>query len=292
MGYRHIDNLYKKQLVLIFKELYALEKINGTSANIKWKDGNITFNSGGASHNNFLTIFDEIELKKKFEELGHQDVKIYGEAYGGSVQKKSDVYGPDLKFIVFEIKINEIILNVPDAHDVANKLDLEFVDYKIIPATLEAIDAERDRESIQAIRNGMGNGKKREGIVLRPLEELRDKNGDVVISKHKTDEERETKEPRKVDDLDKLKVLKDAEAIAFEWITDRRLDHVLDKIEGVIDITRTGDVVKAMIEDVLREGKGEIVDSKEAQKAIGRVTAKLFTNRIKEDFRKSNEKNN
>ena len=30
MGYMHIDNLYKDQRILQFKECYALEKIHGT----------------------------------------------------------------------------------------------------------------------------------------------------------------------------------------------------------------------------------------------------------------------
>ena len=36
MGYLHIENLYKNQTVLMFKELYALEKLHGTSAHIRW----------------------------------------------------------------------------------------------------------------------------------------------------------------------------------------------------------------------------------------------------------------
>lgn len=38
MGYMHIDNLYKNQDMLIFRECYALEKIHGTSAHVSWKD--------------------------------------------------------------------------------------------------------------------------------------------------------------------------------------------------------------------------------------------------------------
>jgi hypothetical protein len=34
MGYAHINNLYKDQEILIFKHVWALEKIHGTSAHI------------------------------------------------------------------------------------------------------------------------------------------------------------------------------------------------------------------------------------------------------------------
>ena len=37
MGYLHIDNLYKNQDILMFKECYAMEKIHGTSAHVSFK---------------------------------------------------------------------------------------------------------------------------------------------------------------------------------------------------------------------------------------------------------------
>ena len=44
-----------------------------------------------------------------------------------------------------------------------------------------------------------------------------------------------------------------------------------------------------MIEDVIREAEGEIVDSREARKAIGNRARELFHGRIKGAFRKENE---
>ena len=44
MGYLHIENLYRPiaQSILLFREVYALEKIHGTSAHVGWHstDGN------------------------------------------------------------------------------------------------------------------------------------------------------------------------------------------------------------------------------------------------------------
>ena len=78
-----------------------------------------------------------------------------------------------------------------------------------------------------------------------------------------------------------MKVLKEAEAIANEWVTEMRLTHVLDKLPKDINIEGTATVIKAMREDVLREAKGEIVESKEALSAIGKNTAMLFKARLK-----------
>jgi len=277
MGYMHIDNLYKNQKVLLCKGLYAMEKIHGTSAHIGYRNDTISYFSGGAKHDIFLAIFDHDRLMHLFVDLGQTDITVYGEAYGAKVNGMRETYGESLRFVVFDVKIDKTWLRVPDAEDVAQKLGLEFVDYKQVSSDLEAIDAERDRDSTQAIRNGIGAGKMREGVVLRPLEELRDSRGNRIMAKHKRDEFMEHRTKRKVVDPAKLKVLQEAQSIAIEWVTLMRLTHVLDKMpEAEPNIEDTGKVIKAMVEDVTREAKGEIVDSKQARTEIGKATAKLF----------------
>lgn len=284
MSYMHIENLYKNQDILLFKECFALEKIHGTSAHVAWHDAKISFSSGAASLVRFTGLFDEAKLRAGFESMGHESVTIYGEAYGGSVLKQSWRYGKELKFIVFDVRVGELWLSVPNAAEIAALLGLEFVHYKKISTDLAAIDAERDAPSEQAKRNGVDGEKRREGIVLRPLIELRKNNDDRIIAKHKGPEERETATEREVDDPARLEVLSQAGAIADEWVTVMRLTHVLDKLgpAETLTLARTGDVVKAMTENVLREGQGEIVDSKEARQAIGRRAAELFKARLKE----------
>lgn len=282
MGYLHINNLYKDQTILMFKECYALEKIHGTSAHIKWKweEKRLIFFSGGEKYERFKELFDEEFLYSKFStEFSNTDVTIFGEAYGGKMQGMKSVYGESLKFIVFDVQIDGYWLEVPNAEKVSLDFNLEFVDYVRIPTDLEKIDTERDRDSQQAIRNGVGIGKLREGVILRPIKELQDKNGNRIISKHKRDEFMETKTKREVSS-DQLKVLEDAELIAEEWVTDMRLTHVLDKLSNVNGLESTGIVIKAMVEDIYREGSGEVVESKEVSRAIGAKTVKLFKKRI------------
>ncbi len=291
MGYLHIENLYRGQDVLLFKEVYAMEKIHGTSAHISWKAGplpgdpyKMSFFSGGEPHANFIKLFDEAALRPNFEKVG-QDVIIFGEAYGGKCQGMSATYGKALKFIVFDVKIGDYWLDVDAMDRFATGMGLEVVAYKRIPATQEAVDAERDADSTQAIRNGCGPGKKREGIVIRPLIELRKNNSDRVISKHKRDDFSERKTLAKDIDPNKLVVLQQAQAIADEWVTPNRLEHVLDKLpvltgSGTHEMSSMGAVIKAMVEDVYREAKGEIVESKDAERAIGARAAQLFKFRL------------
>jgi hypothetical protein len=282
MGYLHIDNLYKDQTILLFKECYAMEKIHGTSAHISWKfaEKKIHFFAGGESHENFLKLFDEAFLKAKFEEMFPDiDVVVFGEAYGGKQQGMSHTYGKQLKFIGFDVKVGEVWLNVPNAEDVCSKFNIEFVHYNKIEVTLDNLTALRDMYSMQAVRNGMGYEHKREGIVCRPLVEMRLNNGDRVICKYKPDEQMETKTKREVSP-EQLKVLSDAKEIAEEWVTNLRLEHVLQKFPADVNVESMGDVIKAMIEDVYREGRDEIVESKEVGKAIGQKTVQLFKQKL------------
>jgi len=294
MGYAHIENLYKphvKELLFMFREVYALEKIHGCSAEIKFTAEigtgkvDVSFDGGLLSPEQFSNIIDK-SIVEKFVELNKQynneSMSVFGELYGGSINHMSKVYGEEKRFVVFDVKVGDVFLSVPQAEDTANRLGLEFVSYKRIPVTIEAIDAERDAESVQAIRVGMGSGKYREGVVLRPLFEARLNNGERIVAKHKRPEHSETKTPRTLNE-DELKVLSDANEVAEEWVTETRLQHVLDKITGTRDMKLMGTVIKAMTEDVYREAHGEIVESKAIQGAISKKTVALYKNYLETD---------
>ncbi|RLF58290.1 MAG: hypothetical protein DRN27_05860 [Thermoplasmata archaeon] len=282
MGYLHINNLYKDQAILLFKEAYALEKIHGTSSHVSWKfeDKKVNFFTG-ENHPLFLTLFNEEFLIKKFEEIfPDQDAIIFGEHYGGKCQGMSGTYGKESKFIGFDVKVGYVWLNVPNAEDVCKQLNIEFVYYKKIETNLENLNIERDAPSVQAVRNGITEPKKREGVVLRPLIEVRTNNGERLICKFKPDEFNETRTRREVSP-EQLQVLSDAKEIAEEWVTNLRLEHVLQKFPADVNMEfvgmeAMGDIIKAMIADVYREGRDEIVESKEVAKAIGKATVKLF----------------
>jgi hypothetical protein len=280
VSYMRIINLYKDQRVLAFRKVFAMEKIHGTSAHVSWKNGVLNYFPGGESLERFKKAFDEQDLIAKFVALGHPEVVVFGEAYGGSQQGMSHTYGKDLKFVAFEAKVGDTWLCVPDAEDVAHKLGLDFVPYKLVSSDIASLDAERDAFSVQAVKNGMGDGHLREGIVIRPEFEVKTSDGERIVAKHKSDKFQETATPRKVVDPSKLLVMAEANAIAHEWCTEMRLSHVLDAFPDA-DITMTGKVIAAMKEDIAREAAGEIVESKEAWAIIGRKTAEMFKARLK-----------
>lgn len=317
MGYQHIPNLYRPeaQQILEFKRVYAMEKIHGTSAHLRWrysfdssKPSGLTFFSGGSSHELFKGLFDEPALTAKFlEKFGEAeaDVTIFGEAYGGKLQGMSDTYGKFIKFVAFDVQIGHAErgcwLSVPQAAGFAGEFGLDFVDYALVPGTVEALDAERDRPSTQAVRNGIATPQIREGVVLRPPFEVTLNNGHHgsggrLIAKHKRHEfsERTSAYPGLLDPA-KKEALEKVEQIVEEWVTARRLEHVIDHVKARrtesggdgrdLQIEDTSAVVKEMVEDVEREAAGEIVTSKDLRKAIGAKTVRLFKAELEKRLR-------
>ena len=296
MGYLHISNLFKEQTILEHDQCFALEKIHGTSSSIiftrsttEYVDnvgvksvGNFHYHGGGIPGEQFKNLFNVNDLQVKLSSLPGDKITVYGESYGGKLQAQSWRYGPDIKFCAFDVKIDDRWLPVPEAESMVLSLGLEFVHYVKIPTKLSDIDFWRDATSEQAIRNGVttrdGQWIRREGVVLRMLDESFDRRGNRIIAKHKRDEERETKTPRKVVDQAKAEMIKDARRISEEFVTVTRLQHVLDKIPGdpIVDMTRTKEVISAMLEDVHREGSGEFEPSNTVNAEIGKRTAQLL----------------
>ena len=300
--------LIKKEVLAQFYERYDLEienthnfiaegiVVHNTSAHLSFKWENewkVNFFAGGESHTRFVALFNQEDLIKRFTDLGWPIDKthtIYGECYGASQQGMSHTYGKDLRFIVFDVRIGDCWLDVPNAEDVAKKLGLEFVYYEKCSTDLASLDAQRDFPSIQAIRNGVSslfqpdkpitvdnisNPKPREGVVLRPMVEMTDNRGNRVICKHKGDAFKETATPRPVVDPSKMKVMADANAVAEEWITTNRLEHILQKIPNH-GMEKMREIIAAAQEDVKREGSGEIVWSDAVAKAIGKKTVDMY----------------
>lgn len=282
MSYRHIENLYKNKDILLFKECVASEKIHGSSSWITYsaQENKLSFFAGGCKHESFLAIFDQEKLLEIFRSnaTDHPHVEkiiVFGEVYGGKMQGMSHIYGPDLKFIAFEVRINDEWMGPLQAEKLATRFGFPFVPYNIIPTTEEAINAEMMADSVVAVRYGMGPGHMREGIVLRPLVELIHPNGGRIISKHKRPEFAERVNTPRFSDPAKLALLANANEIAEEWVVMERLRHVLDTFSEP-KMEDANKVIKAMVEDVLREAVGEIVDDKAVRKAIGKQTIKLF----------------
>lgn len=288
MGYLKIPNSYKDNTILNFKKVYALEKVHGTSSWVQW-NGELSFYSGGEKHENFVKLFDHERLTNFFKSKEYPEgvvVRIHGEAYGGKQQGMKDTYGPTLRFIAFDVKIGDLWLDVPKAEGYCRHLDLDFVPYEYVSSDEESLNHERDRDSVVAMNNGMGTGHIREGIVIRPPFEVRLNSGERLIAKHKRDEFREHKNPRSTLTMsaEQLLAISNAEEVADEWCVPMRLEHVIGQLtrDGVEpQMEDMQKIIKTMVDDIYVEAGDEVVQSREASKAIGTKTVKLFKDRMK-----------
>ncbi len=297
MGYRKIPNLYRPEIADILEEpkLYAMEKIHGTSAHIKYHaDGTLSFFAGGSNHQEFVNLFDQEKLLAVFKEVvnGLAEVHehgyswaVYGEAYGGKINAQAWRYGKKLRFVGFDVLCTtpegeESWFNVPEAQQFVERLGLEFVFWEEVTSDLPTLDAARDRPSTQAKRNSIEGDQPTEGVVLRSLTEKPAHNFDRMMAKHKRKEERETKTDFKPGD--KVAVYEAAQAIAQEWVTEERLNHVIQKVclAETPSVQHFAKIVTGMVEDVITEGGEMLVDTPEARKAIGAKASKLFKKRI------------
>lgn len=289
MGYRKISLFDTGHPVFLFKRVFSSEKIHGTSAHISFKDNKLRFHSGGVKYDDFIGLFDERELLGKFKELGHPSVTVYGEAYGGRCQNMADTYGHDLRFIVFEVRLTsprgtEEWLPVPRAEKIAIKLGLEFVPYAEGPCTIQWLTEQRDLDSVQAVRNGCGHGKKREGVVIRPVEEFVDRHGGRIMAKFKNREFSEQKSERSLDPDEHKKRL-EAENIAAEFTVLNRLQHVLDHLRANRVFSDNNDeptyrhipiIIRAMGDDIRTEEGHNFKWSRAIAKEVGRITVALL----------------
>ena len=68
-----------------------------------------------------------------------------------------------------------------------------------------------------------------------------------------------------------------AEAIANEWVVPNRLRHAESHFaDGQWKIENLGKILTYIVDDVLREAAGEIIDSPEVRKAISTKARNLF----------------
>lgn len=282
MSYAHIDNLYKDQRILAFRQCYALEKVHGTSAHVARKAGVVQMFAGGCDHKSFADLFDVSKLAAGFAAVHPDaDIVVFGEAYGGKCQGMAAAYGKELRFIAFDVRIGETWLSVPAAFEVTSALGLEFVPFELISTDLKALDDARVAPSVVAVRRGCGD-RPREGVVLRPPFECRDNRG-RICAKHKAETFRETRSPRPADP-EKVLAITAGQAVADEWVTEMRLTHVLGKL-GEVHLEDMKRIIDAMCEDVVREGAGEIVWTDQARRAVASRTATMFKARLQARMR-------
>lgn len=166
------------------------EKIDGTCICVRWTGHE--FEIEGHNKNSQIAgdLIDYIKSKfttNEAEELVEQNfgetiVEFYGEGYGAGIQKGGG-YSDEKKFIMFDIYLPEsdLWLTRDSVDDIANALDIESVPILLV-GTLD--DAIHYVQTVEKTTIGKGEASL-EGVVGRPLVELKDRFGKRIIVKVK-----------------------------------------------------------------------------------------------------------
>lgn len=170
------------------------EKIDGTNIRVMW-DGT-KMRVGGKTDNaqlqmdlveNINTLFTSEKLAAQFGTALPEDIAdakdlqvcLYGEGYGPGIQKGGGNYRKDKGFILFDIKIGPLWLERQAVKDIALSLGLDVVPEIGVMSLNAAIDM------VKKGFNSTFGDFKAEGIIARPMVEMKNRRGERVITKLK-----------------------------------------------------------------------------------------------------------
>ena len=201
--YHKIQTIYKRDPNNKFKTLlegeYSLpefeflkdckwtftEKVDGTNIRIMRMDGvfEIRGKTDRADVNGELANYVNNVLIPKsdlFDKIfGNSDFCMYGEGYGGKIQKGSATYGKQPRFVLFDIFINDFWLNRVDVENIAKKLEIDIVPIIFKGSLGEMVDRCRG-----GLKSTWGNFQA-EGLIGKPELEMKTREGKRIITKLK-----------------------------------------------------------------------------------------------------------
>ena len=161
------------------------EKVDGTNIRvIVGQDGSVTF--GGRTDRAQLPADLVVRLQERFlaqsarlAELFPSGAVLYGEGYGPGIQKGGGLYRQDKDFVLFDTRVGDWWLRREAVTDTANALSIDVVPVIGSGTLWEAVGMAQD-----GITSTWGNFLA-EGVVARPLVELRNRAGSRIIAKIK-----------------------------------------------------------------------------------------------------------
>ena len=161
------------------------EKIDGTNIRLGWIP-EVGINIGGRTDNAQIPTFLYRKLTELFtadklrEAFPKTEVMLCGEGYGAKIQKGGGNYIPDgVDFILFDVRIGDWWLRREDVEGIAQNLGI-----KVVPEVGRGMIS----GAIEMVKNGFKSSFgdfPAEGMVLRPIVELKSRSGHRIITKLK-----------------------------------------------------------------------------------------------------------
>ena len=165
------------------------EKIDGTNIRVHWDGHKVEF--GGRTDkaqipahllDKLNELFRTTEAEELFEQTwGDKDVILFGEGYGPKIQN-GGAYRDDVSFILFDVLVGD---NYQEREWVEKTAQMFGID--VVPIVLVGSIEDGVNYVMSHPKSTMGTAMM-EGVVGRPMVELRDRRGERVIVKIKWDD--------------------------------------------------------------------------------------------------------
>lgn len=185
---RLILNNYRNPTIAYLKDNMWLftEKVDGTNIRVHWDGHKVEFGGRidkaqipGPLLNKLNEMFVTTEAEELFEQTwGDKDVILFGEGYGPKIQNGGE-YRSDVSFILFDVLVGDNYQEREWVEKTAQMFNIDVVPIVLTGTIQDGIDY-----VMKHPRSTMGTAMM-EGIVGRPIIELRDRRGERVIVKIK-----------------------------------------------------------------------------------------------------------
>ena len=183
-----IEGAFRNDAVkyLANNDWYFTEKIDGTNIRIHWDGHKVEF-AGRTDRaqipkslmDYLANTFGSMEAEEMFEQkFGETDVILFGEGYGPGIQK-GGAYRDDVSFILFDVLIGGTWLKRDSVEDIATAFGVDIVPIIFVGNIKKAVDFVKTKP-----KSTIGTANM-EGVVGRPVIEMRDRLGKRVIVKIK-----------------------------------------------------------------------------------------------------------
>lgn len=183
-----IEGAFRNDAVkyLANNDWYFTEKIDGTNIRIHWDGHKVEF-AGRTDRAQIPKLlmdylnntFGSVEAEEMFEQkFGETEVILFGEGYGSGI-KKGGAYRDDVSFILFDVQIGDTWLKRDSVEDIATAFGVDIVPIIFVGNIKKAVDFVKTKP-----KSTIGTANM-EGVVGRPVIEMKDRLGKRVIVKIK-----------------------------------------------------------------------------------------------------------
>ena len=183
------ENEWRNETVEYLKDIEweFTEKIDGTNIRVVWDGYKVSYygrtdNAQIPAHlmNKLIELFGGETNEEMFEQkFGEMEVMLIGEGFGAKIQSGGNYIPDGTDFILFDVMINDNYLSRESVKDIANYFNVRMIPTIITGNLQKGIDYVKSKP-----KSTIGTADI-EGLVARPLHELKDQIGNRIIVKIK-----------------------------------------------------------------------------------------------------------